>query len=64
MSFVDKFSGGVAIIVIQYNAPIKLDPCEIDCAYFQFVLVSVCGSASIFGLLVISVLYPMIIGQR
>ena len=64
MSFVDKVSGAAAIIVIQYNAPMKLDPCEINCDYFQYVLVYSCGSASLLGLLVISLLYPMIIGQR
>ena len=64
MSFVDKVSCGAALIIIQNETPIELDPCEVNCDYFKWVLVSTCGGASVFGLLVIAVLYPMIVGQR
>ena len=64
MTFVDRVSCGAAFIAIQNGAPIKLDPCEDNCDYFQWVLVSTCGGASVLGLLVIAVLYPMTIGKR
>ncbi len=62
--FVAKVLCSAALIVIQNEAPIKLDPCEINCDYLQWVLVSTCGGASLIGLLVIAVLGPMTIGQR
>ena len=64
MSFVDKVVCGAAFIVIQKEAQIKLDPCEINCGYFKWVLITTCGCASVLGLLVIAVLYPMTIGKR
>ncbi len=65
MSFVDKVSCGAALMLIQNNMPL-----DCHCAdsgrpdYFRHVLVYGCGSASIFGLLLIVILSPMKIGQR
>ena len=64
MSFVDKLSCGVAIMLIQNYGPTKLDPCVTNCEYFQYVLVYTCGGASVFGLIIIAILYPMKIGER
>ena len=62
--FAEKLACGTAFLVIQNNAPVKLDPCEINCDYFQYVLVAGCGFSSILGISIISVLYPMEIRQR
>jgi hypothetical protein len=61
MSFVDKVSCGVALMLIQNQMP---DPAEENPQFFEFVLVYGCGGAAIFGLLVIVALWPMEIGQR
>ena len=61
MSFVDKVSCGVALMLIQSDMP---DPAENDPRFFQCVLVYGCGGAAIFGLLVIVLLWPMKVGKR
>ena len=62
--FAEKLACGTAFLIIQNNAPVKLDPCEINCDYFQYVLVAGCGFSSLLGILIISVLYPMEMRQR
>jgi Na+/melibiose symporter-like transporter len=64
MSFVDKLSCGLAFMLIQNYVPTKLHPCVTNCDFFQNVLVYVCGGASAVGLVFITILYPMKIGQR
>ena len=66
MSFADKLSVGIALMVIQNYMPLDLDKCTTDCSvdYFQHVLVYACGGASILDLLASAMLYPMKIGQR
>ena len=61
MSFVDKVSCGVALMLIQNEMP---DPAEDDPYFFQSVLVYGCGGAAVFGLLVVVLLWPMEIGRR
>ena len=61
MSFVDKVSGGVALMIVQNAMP---EPAESDPFFFETVLVYVCGGAAILGLVMIGLLWPMTIGQR
>ena len=61
MSFVDKVSGGVALMLVQNAMP---EPAESDPFFFETVLVYVCGGAAILGLVMIGLLWPMTIGQR
>lgn len=63
MSFVDKLSNGLAIVLIQ-----DLHPCIACCShckwYYQQILVFACGGAVVFGLLVLSILSTQTIGVR
>ena len=61
MSFVDKVSGGIALMLVQSAMP---EPVDSDPMFFQSTLVFVCGGAAILGLLMISLIWPMKIGQR
>ena len=64
MGFVEKAASGVAFLVLQNNSPTNLSPCEVDCDYFKYVVACTCGGFSLFGLTIISILYPMVIGKR
>ena len=64
MGFVDKASSAVAFMLLQNNSPVSLNPCEINCDYFKFVVACTCGGCAIIGLLVIAILFPMVIGKR
>ena len=61
MSFVDKVSCGIALMLIQNQMP---DPASDDPDFFQFVLVYGCGGAAVLGLVIIALLCPMTIGRR
>ena len=61
MSFVDKVSCGIALMLIQNAMP---DPASDDPNFFQLVLVYGCGGAAAFGLVIVALLWPMTIGQR
>jgi Na+/melibiose symporter-like transporter len=64
MSFVDKVSCGIALMLLIDNMPLD---CHSDSGrpdYIRHAIVFGCGSSSIFGLLLIAILYPMKIGQR
>ena len=63
MSFVDKFSSGAAIMVIQLYTP-ETDGSIHKIEFFKWGIVFVCGGAAIFGLLIIAVLWRMKIGKR
>ncbi|XP_021931494.1 major facilitator superfamily domain-containing protein 12-like isoform X2 [Zootermopsis nevadensis] len=59
MSFMDKLSNGVAVTVIQDLKSTTLSP-----DYYRDVLMSVCGGAAIFGLVVLATLAPFQIGTK
>ncbi|XP_071543920.1 major facilitator superfamily domain-containing protein 12-like isoform X2 [Panulirus ornatus] len=63
MSFTDKLSNGVAIMLIQ-----NLNPCTNCCpmcsSYYRDVLFYCCGGASLLSLLAILTLLPIKIGDR
>ena len=61
MSFVDKVSCGIALMLIQNQMP---EPAESDPPFFESVIVYWCGGAAIFGVLIMAILWPMKLGQR
>jgi len=63
MSLVDKFSNGLAIMVIQKNIPA---PCGApdEGNYFKLILSWVCGGAAVLGIVSVATLLPVKIGQR
>ena len=61
MSFVDKVSCGIALMLIQNQMP---DPATDDPQFFESVIVYWCGGAAIFGVLIMAILWPMKLGQR
>ena len=63
MSFVDKVSCGAALMLIQQHMPDTCLACH-GSDYFQWVILYGCGGASIFGLILIAILWPLKIGQR
>ena len=62
MSFVEKVVGGVALMLIQNEMPnpVRKD----DGKFFVSIVAYGCGGVSLFGILVIIVLYPFNLGQR
>ena len=63
MSLADKFSNGIAIMIIQHSIP-KPCGCPDEGIYFQQVLVWVCGGAALLGFLAVVSLVPVKIGSR
>ena len=64
MSFNDKVWCGIALMAIQSFAPTELDPCITNCDFFRSAIAYTCGGASVFGLVIIAVMWPMTIGER
>ncbi|XP_054723647.1 major facilitator superfamily domain-containing protein 12-like, partial [Uloborus diversus] len=63
MSFVDKLSNGVALVIIQDVHPC-ISCCD-DCKwYYKYVLVFACGGAVILGLVALGFLLTQSIGVR
>ena len=61
ISFMYKIFSGVTLMLIQNAMP---EPVESAPIFFQYALVYVCGGASIVGLITISCIWTMAIGQR
>ena len=64
MSFVDKLSCGIVLMLIQNYDPTDSNSCEPNCDYHKDVIVYTCGGASLLGLIIIAILYPITLGQR
>ena len=62
MSFVEKVVGGVALMLIQNEMPNPVG--KDDGKFFVSIVAYGCGGVSLFGILVIIVLYPFKLGQR
>lgn len=64
MSLTDKVSNGLAVVLIQYNVPPKLDTC-VECRlYYRDVLFFGCGGAALLAFFAILTLVPFMIGSR
>eukprot|EP00095_Tigriopus_kingsejongensis_P012345 snap_masked-scaffold198_size266703-processed-gene-0.15 protein:Tk12345 transcript:snap_masked-scaffold198_size266703-processed-gene-0.15-mRNA-1 annotation:"mfs-type transporter c19orf28" len=64
MSLLDKFSNGVAVILIQQFIPNNVDTCILCREYFRDILFYVCGFAALLGSLAMASLYPFTLGER
>ena len=72
MSFVDKVSCGVALMLIQSKMPdlsrfqddLPEDEEPLSEPFFETVIVYWCGGAAIFGVIIMAILWPMKLGQR
>ena len=73
MSFVDKVSCGVALMLIQSKMPDlsrfqdvlpEDETDELSEPFFETVIVYWCGGAAIFGVIIMAILWPMKLGQR
>lgn len=62
MSFLDKLSNGIAVIVIENLHPCKTCGCTICDNYYRNVLTFVCGGAVVLSLLALALLAPHEIG--
>ncbi|CAG2163254.1 unnamed protein product [Oppiella nova] len=62
MSFVDKLSNGIAVIVIENLHPCKTCGCSICDDYYRNVLAFVCGGATVLTLMALALLAPHPIG--
>nr|XP_006814599.1 PREDICTED: major facilitator superfamily domain-containing protein 12-like [Saccoglossus kowalevskii] len=63
MSFTDKLSNGVAIILIQDFHPCVT--CCVECKwYYQYIMVFVPGGFAVFALIILAILAPQKIGKR
>ena len=59
MSFADKLSVGIGMMVIQRYVPSNLNTCTTDCNYdyFQNILVNGCGGAIVLGIIATLILF-------
>lgn len=62
MSFVDKLSNGIAVIVIENLHPCKACGCSVCDDYYRNVLAFVCGGATVLALMALALLAPHPIG--
>ncbi len=64
MSLSDKFSNGLAFILIQKYIPLDMDTCITCRLYFRDILFWVCGGAAITATIFSTMLWPCILGER
>ena len=64
MSFTDKVSNGVAVVLIQHCIPSHIDTCNPCRFYFRDILFYVCGGAALLGALSMAALVPFNLGER
>ncbi|XP_054159274.1 major facilitator superfamily domain-containing protein 12-like [Oppia nitens] len=62
MSFMDKLSNGIAVIVIENLHPCKTCGCSVCDNYYRNILAFVCGGATILTLIALALLAPHPIG--
>ncbi|CAG2110029.1 unnamed protein product [Medioppia subpectinata] len=62
MSFADKLSNGIAVIVIENFHPCKTCGCSICDDYYRNILTFVCGGATVLTLMALALLAPHPIG--
>ncbi|RWS12157.1 major facilitator superfamily domain-containing protein 12-like protein [Dinothrombium tinctorium] len=63
MSFLDKLSNGIAVMLIQLHHPCSKQTCAGCCDYYRQVLTFVCGGSTVLGILMLITLIPNKIGE-
>ena len=64
MTFIDMIAVGAAVMILQYNAPEIPEDSSVKVDYFRRVIPCCGGGASVFGLIMIIILWRMKIRQR
>ncbi|RWS26271.1 major facilitator superfamily domain-containing protein 12-like protein [Leptotrombidium deliense] len=62
MSFLDKLSNGVAVMLIQLHHPCERHTCASCNDYYRKILAFVCGGATLLGILALLLLLPNKVG--